>query len=171
MNASGRRAVIAAVSLALALAVVTFGMLPPAPTEAEVAAAMEALFKPLPFTPGEFGNASSTGAAMSADGSLSPEARAAAEAGTRAEDAAVAARLSAAPDGAIDAETHLTLVRMVAQRTDRTDGEAARQVDQVMRDLKMKAQATRAGRLKLALPAGLVVLLAGGLAAWATRRS
>ncbi len=168
MNASGRSTVIAAVSVTLALAAVSFGMMTPGPSDGEISSAVEALFKPLPFTPGEFGNASSTGAAMAADGSLSPQARAEAEAGIRAENMEVAAALRA---GAVDGETHARLVRMVAQRTDRTDGEAARQIDQVLNDMKMKAQAARAERLKLALPASILVLLAGGLVAWAARRA
>lgn len=167
MKASGRSAGIAAVSVTLALAAVSLGMMTPAPSDGEISSALEALFKPLPFTPGEFGNASSTGAAMAADGSLSPQARAEAEAGLRAENMEVAQVLRA---GVVDTDAHARLVRMVAQRTDRTDGEAARQVDQVLDDMKMKAQAARAERLKLALAAGILVLLAGGLVAWAARR-
>lgn len=167
VNGPRRGTAVAALSVALALAAVSLAMVAPAPPEEEVSAAVEHLFRPLPFTPGEFGNASSTGAAMAADGSLSPQARAAAAAETRAQDAEAAAMLRTK----VTPETRATLARWVAERTDRTAGEADRHVDQVLADLRVRAETRQAGRLKLALAAGLVVLMVGTAAAWRVSRA
>jgi len=147
-------------------------------SDAHIAFMVDALFEPLPATPGETGAASSTGATMAADGTIGVGGIGDKSTADPAEMADVTRILTAVMQGGTRATMSDTdrsaVARLVAIYTDRTTGEALRRVDQVVAEAKRLSAASRqtgillatfvfAGVMAAGLGAALGARLGGGL--------